>query len=159
MPKTGTERQQAWRDRRARRIAALEAGRARLRAELADARGQPADALAKRFQKRLAKINAVPWLLATGEDYRFLSTADQLNWSARLKYRYLDEVVQLSTESPAARLALLEVIHLLKPPTTLFRPGLCFSVLKRAFWPGAPSRSEAERMAGRQLEPGCSVSG
>ena len=37
MPKTGAERQQAWRDRRARLIAALEQENAQLRADLADA--------------------------------------------------------------------------------------------------------------------------
>ena len=37
MPKTGAERQQAWRDRRARLIAALEQENARLRDVLAEA--------------------------------------------------------------------------------------------------------------------------
>jgi hypothetical protein len=37
MPKTDAERQQAWRDRRARLIATLKQENARLRADLADA--------------------------------------------------------------------------------------------------------------------------
>jgi hypothetical protein len=47
MPKTSAERQRAWRDRRARLIATLQADHGRLRAELADVRGQLADALAE----------------------------------------------------------------------------------------------------------------
>jgi len=47
MPQTGAERQRAWRDRRARHITSLEADRTWLRAELADTRGQLADALAE----------------------------------------------------------------------------------------------------------------
>jgi hypothetical protein len=47
MPKTGAERQRAWRDRRARLIASLEAELAQMRAELADVRGQLAGAFAE----------------------------------------------------------------------------------------------------------------
>jgi len=47
MPKTGAERHRASRDRRARLIAGLETDSARPRAELANVRGQLADALAE----------------------------------------------------------------------------------------------------------------
>ena len=47
MPKTGAERQRAWRDRRTRLITDLEAEHAQIGAELADVRGQLADALAE----------------------------------------------------------------------------------------------------------------
>jgi len=48
MPKTGAERHRASRDRRARLIAGLETDSARPRAELANVRGQLADASPRR---------------------------------------------------------------------------------------------------------------
>ena len=52
MPKTAAERQRAWRERRARLIAALEAERAQLRAELGDVRGQLANAPRRHSRRR-----------------------------------------------------------------------------------------------------------
>ena len=90
--------------------------------------------LARRFQKKLAKINAVPWLLATSEDYRYQGTEGQPpSLLTRLMHRYMDEVVQLTTNNAEVRLALLEVMHMLKPPITLFQAKIVIQVLKRLF--------------------------
>lgn len=90
--------------------------------------------LARRFQKKLAKINAVPWLLATNEDYRYRGTEGQPpNLLTRFMHRYMDEVLQLTINKADVRLRLLEVIHMLKPPATLFQPTIAIQVLKQAF--------------------------
>ena len=34
--------------------------------------------LSRRFQKQLAKVNKAPWLMATGEDYRYPETGRRL---------------------------------------------------------------------------------
>ncbi|NEQ28146.1 MAG: 2-polyprenyl-6-methoxyphenol hydroxylase-like oxidoreductase [Microcoleus sp. SIO2G3] len=90
--------------------------------------------LARRFQKKLAKINAVPWLLATSEDYRYPGAEGQPpSLLTRVMHRYMDGVLQLTTNKADVRLALLEVIHMLKPPTTLFQPRILIQVLRGLF--------------------------
>lgn len=90
--------------------------------------------LAKRFQKKLAKINAIPWLLATSEDYRYRGTeGEPPSLLTQLMHRYMDRVVQLTTNHTDVRLALLEVMHMLKPPATLFQPRIVIPVLKQLF--------------------------
>ncbi|WP_242041395.1 hypothetical protein [Leptolyngbya sp. FACHB-261] len=85
------------------------------------------------FQKRLAKVNATPWLLATGEDLRWPTTeGDQLAMSHRLLQWYVDRVRLLSHQNPEALREFLEVLHMVKPPTTLFQPAFILSVLKQA---------------------------
>jgi 2-polyprenyl-6-methoxyphenol hydroxylase-like FAD-dependent oxidoreductase len=89
--------------------------------------------LAKRFQKELARVNRTPWLLATGEDYRYRETeGEPPGWSMRLMHRYIDEIVRLSTKSAGVRLRFLQVFHMLKSPPSLFRPGLLARVLGQA---------------------------
>lgn len=86
--------------------------------------------LAERFQKRLAKINHAPWMLATGEDYRYRSTeGGTAKVSDRLTHRYLDHVFQLATRSEAVRERFLQVQGMLKPPIALFHPAVALRVL------------------------------
>lgn len=89
--------------------------------------------LSRRFQKQLAKVNKAPWLLATGEDYRYRET-DGAGPTAvtRFMHRYMDHVIQLSTRSIAVRKTLLEAFNILVPPTVLFRPRILFRVLIEA---------------------------
>lgn len=89
----------------------------------------PLAGVARRFQQALAGVNATPWLLATSEDNRFTGNGARPTWSVRLKHRYMAEVVRLGTRLPEARLALLKVLHMLEPPSALFRPWLSLRVL------------------------------
>ena len=87
----------------------------------------------KRFQKRLAKINQVPWLIATGEDFRWSTTeGGQPNLITKLMHRYLDLVIQLSVESPQVYQVFLEVLHLVKSPNALFQPYILLRAIKQA---------------------------
>src|SRR5262249_14126971 len=89
--------------------------------------------LTSSFQKRLAGVNATPWLLATGEDCRYPSTTGgRPSWRMRVQHTYVDGVVRLSPERDDARLRLLKVLHMLEPPTSLFHPSLSLPVLGRA---------------------------
>ncbi len=88
--------------------------------------------LSKRFQKKLAKVNAAPWMLATGEDYRYRGTeGGTLDLMTRFMHRYMDRVMELSTGDAAVRLRLLKAFNLIEPPTTLFHPYLAAKVLRR----------------------------
>jgi 2-polyprenyl-6-methoxyphenol hydroxylase-like FAD-dependent oxidoreductase len=110
------------------------------------------DGLARRFQRELAKVNRAPWVLATGEDYRYRETVGGApGLGTRLTHRYLDHVVRLSTARADVRLALLETFSLLRPPASLFRPSVALRVLAAALAP-APRVREAESPA-RSLRP------
>ena len=96
--------------------------------------------LSRRFQKRLAKINTAPWLLAIGEDYRYRETVGgSPTVMTRFMHRYMDHVVQLATHSIPVRKVLLLAFNMLVPPTALFRPRVLFRVLLNILKP-APRR-------------------
>jgi 2-polyprenyl-6-methoxyphenol hydroxylase-like FAD-dependent oxidoreductase len=81
------------------------------------------------FQQQLAQRNTTAWQLATGEDCRYLSPADDsLNWQTQLMHRYVDQVVRLSVRSVRARQALLEVLNLVKSPNALFHPLILWQI-------------------------------
>jgi 2-polyprenyl-6-methoxyphenol hydroxylase-like FAD-dependent oxidoreductase len=83
------------------------------------------DGLAARFQKRLAKANSRAWLLATGEDYRYAEAeGPPPGRLTRLLHRYLDRVIALAKRVPSVRRRLMEVIHLVRAPGSLFAPGI-----------------------------------
>jgi 2-polyprenyl-6-methoxyphenol hydroxylase-like FAD-dependent oxidoreductase len=86
--------------------------------------------LAQRFQKQLAKVNTVPWLMATGDDFRWPTTeGGQPDSMTRLMHWYLDRVMLVASESAEVYKVLVEVLHLLKPPTALFQPGILAQVM------------------------------
>ena len=89
--------------------------------------------LARRFQHRLAATNRNPWLLATSEDFRWPTTeGGRPGWPTRLMHRYLDQVNALVGESAPVKRVFVEVLHLIAPPTALFRPAVLLPVLGRA---------------------------
>lgn len=88
---------------------------------------------AYRFQHQLAKVNATAWMMATSEDLRWATTkGGQPTTSQRLLHWYLDQVRRLTVEHPDALQAFMEVLHLIKPPATLFQPAILVPVLQRA---------------------------
>jgi hypothetical protein len=83
--------------------------------------GRPAPARA--FQRRLRRLVDTPWLLATGEDYRYPSTeGGRPSPLVRLLHRYVDRVMAVATVDELVDMAFIQVLHLLAPPTTLFAP-------------------------------------
>jgi 2-polyprenyl-6-methoxyphenol hydroxylase-like FAD-dependent oxidoreductase len=83
------------------------------------------------FQCRLARATAAAWQLSTGADYRFLTTQGPPQGRiARLSSYYLAGVLGAATRRPWVRRRLAEVLHLLRPPSALFSPG----VLARLAW-------------------------
>lgn len=102
--------------------------------------------LSRRFQKRLAKINEAPWLLATGEDYRYPETVGgSPSLMTRFMHRYMDHVVQLATNSVVVRKVLLQAFNMLIPPTALFQPRILFRVLVQVFKPAPRTQERPER--------------
>ena len=82
------------------------------------------------FQRRLAQATAVPWLMATSEDFRYPATrGDRPGLSSRFLHRYLDGVLRRADRSPVAFLRYLQAIHLTRSPAVLFEPRVSVPVL------------------------------
>lgn len=82
------------------------------------------------FQKKLAKVNKNAWLIATGDDFRWPTTeGGNPNFINRLMQRYLDRVILATRDNPQVYQALLEVLHLLKSPSSLFQAQILFQAL------------------------------
>jgi hypothetical protein len=87
--------------------------------------------MARGFQRRLAKINETPWLMATGEDFRWpVTEGSRPGLASQLMHRYMDQIILLAARKPEVQLLFLEVAHLLRPPAELFRPGVALQVLQ-----------------------------
>jgi 2-polyprenyl-6-methoxyphenol hydroxylase-like FAD-dependent oxidoreductase len=85
--------------------------------------GDHLDGLATRFQRRLARVNAAPWMLSTGEDLRFPTTTGMdVTAALRAQHRYLDHVGAASTHDPAVAEAYIRVLGMIAKPTVLFSP-------------------------------------
>ena len=99
--------------------------------------------LTRRFQQRLAKLNATPWMMATAEDFRWSTTVGgKPNRINQLMQRYIDTVQQLMLNHPSISRAFLEVAHMVKPPTVLFHP----SIIARVLWSSISKRSISSEM-------------
>ncbi len=87
----------------------------------------------KRFQKRLARANATPWLMATSEDARHATTTGgKPNRVTRMLQHYMDRVLELAAEHPPTYVAFMAVVHLVASPLSLFQPGIVCRVIGRA---------------------------
>lgn len=86
---------------------------------------------AHRFQKKVAKVVRVPWLLATGEDLRYPETEGHRPYGMRLLNWYAGRVHELAGSHPLTTLRFYEVLHMLKSPAALFEPRIMFAVLFR----------------------------
>ncbi|MBF2013918.1 MAG: FAD-dependent monooxygenase [Rivularia sp. T60_A2020_040] len=88
------------------------------------------------FQKQLAKVLKNPWLMATSDDFRWETTeGGKPDKVTRFMHKYMDEVILLSVHQPQVYKVFSEVIHMVKPPTALFAPGIIFGVLKQMIDP------------------------
>jgi 2-polyprenyl-6-methoxyphenol hydroxylase-like FAD-dependent oxidoreductase len=83
------------------------------------------------FQRCLARATATAWKHSAGADYGFRTTQGPTpSRFVRLTGGYLAEVMRAATRRPWVRRQLAEVLHLLRPPSVLFGPG----ILTRLAW-------------------------
>jgi hypothetical protein len=85
------------------------------------------------FQKSLAEVVRLPWLLATTEDSRVPGVEGNAppNRVNRLLQRYVDEVVWLTSNDAATFETYLRVSHLIAPPASLMGPHIALGVITR----------------------------
>ena len=92
--------------------------------------------LARQVQHKLAKVHGVAWMFATSQDYRYQGTeGGKPSFITQLMIQYMDQVLKLATEDAKICQAFLEVMHMVKPPITLFHPNIVVKVLKQVFKP------------------------
>jgi flavin-dependent dehydrogenase len=92
--------------------------------------------LSLEFQKELYKKNLYPWLLATGEDFRWPTTKGQRpNLFARLVQVYADDILYLSPHSKLAARSFQEMMQMVKSPLVLFHPKLIIELLMKKIKP------------------------
>ena len=107
------------------------------------------DGLSARFQKRLARVNKAPWMLATSEDLRFASTAGAIaSRSTQLIHHYIACVLRLATREPYVRKRFLEVQGMLRGPSAIFSPSIVLQVVRQML------SVSSERTAGSVLPSG-----
>ncbi len=79
----------------------------------------------QQFQQAIVKVVKVPWMLATGEDFRYPETEGKRPLGMNLL------VNELTGSNPMVAGLFYQVLHLLKPPTVLFSPRVVWAVLSK----------------------------
>lgn len=101
------------------------------------------DGFAARFQRRLAKLIAPAWMMATSEDARWPTTEGAPNDApTRFMHWYTDQVFGLVAKRADAYVAFLEVMHMLRPSTALFAPWLVAAVVRGLLAGERPAQAE-----------------
>ena len=84
-----------------------------------------------KFQREIAKLNSLPWLLGTSEDLLWSSTEanKKMNPFTKIIQRYSKHVILLTPNSRLATRSFLEMLNMVKSPAVLFHPLLIAQVL------------------------------
>lgn len=103
------------------------------------------------FHKRVSKIVDTPWLLATTEAFRYPQVEGKRPFGIKFNHWYTAQIFNLTATDPTVHSAFLQVLHLLKEPTTLFQPAVLWRVLRhqlrKSGLPGSRQPSAANRTA------------
>lgn len=84
------------------------------------------------FQKELVKVYEIPWMMATSEDFRWRTTeGGQPNMTIKIMHWYLDQIKLLTVNHPEIWKTFIEVLHMIKPPSALFKTSILLSVLSQ----------------------------
>jgi flavin-dependent dehydrogenase len=82
------------------------------------------------FQKKVSKINTLPWLLGISEDFRWPSTeGTKPDLATRFIQKYSHHVMLLTPKSKIATKSFFEVMNMMKSPLILFHPLISIHVL------------------------------
>ncbi|WP_327356892.1 NAD(P)/FAD-dependent oxidoreductase [Streptomyces sp. NBC_01304] len=87
--------------------------------------------LARRVQREVATPTDMAWQMATGQDILYPgATGTQPKALDRVAQKYIDRLTLTATARPYATRALLDVMTLSAPATTLFRPTVVLTALR-----------------------------
>jgi 2-polyprenyl-6-methoxyphenol hydroxylase-like FAD-dependent oxidoreductase len=110
-------------------------------------RERPGAGMAHEFQRKLAQVVSIPWLMATGVDYQYPGVAGAKRGLAmRFQHAYMNHVLELMVASPLIYRAFIQVMHMVATPTLLFQPVIALAVagraLTEAFQRNPPTRTQ-----------------
>ena len=88
------------------------------------------DTLALTFFKKAAKVIDTPWSLAVGEDFRYAETEGPKPPAINFINKYISRVHRATLKDKVVCEAFLNVMSLLKPPTSLFHPKIVWRVMR-----------------------------
>lgn len=108
--------------------------------------------LARRFQRRLARRNADPWLVSAGADLRYPTTTGvRVTAATRLQHRYLDRVQAAAIQDLAAADSFGQVVLMLARPASLFAPRILVAAARAR--PSGDSALSNPALPARPLVP------
>jgi len=90
------------------------------------------------LMRAVAGATKVPWLMSMSEAFRWPATQGSSPLGGRLLRGYMARVYRACELEASVHAALSRTLHLVDPPTSLFRPKTIFRVL----WPRKPAESE-----------------
>lgn len=103
--------------------------------------------LATRFRKAVPQVIATPWMMATGEDFRFPQTTGRRPFGIKLMHWYNTQLQLLTNHDPVVFQTFLRAMNMIDPPAVMFAPRIVGRVLRAQF---RPARTPA---AGRAANP------
>ena len=101
-------------------------------ARVLDGHGRATAGMVRDFYRTAAEIISIPWQAAIGGDFDYPETLGEKPPAAELFGRYSMEVQRAAQVSGEVRKLLLEIQHLLTPPTALWRPSVVAEVARAA---------------------------
>ena len=100
----------------------------------------------RQLQKHLAKAHREAWALSIYQDYRYRSIqARQINAVTQFMTWYSDQVQKLMVEQAAVRIAIMEIMHLLKPSSVMFQPFILSRIIQHllpSLWQSQPTQKQ-----------------
>jgi 2-polyprenyl-6-methoxyphenol hydroxylase-like FAD-dependent oxidoreductase len=102
----------------------------------------PTANLTRRLQAQIVQASADSWLVASGEDLRYLAhhTGKRPPLRNRIMRPYLDRVLRVGTHDRLVNQALLGVVNLERPPYSLLKPRVLLHALANKAAPTADSK-------------------
>ncbi|MEV4758600.1 hypothetical protein AB0J86_26335 [Micromonospora sp. NPDC049559] len=88
--------------------------------------------LAREYYRATGRVIDTPWTMATGGDFAYPETTGRKPFGIDLLNGYMGKAILAAHVSPAVHRVLIEVQHLLKPPSALLRPGTVVRALRGA---------------------------
>lgn len=110
--------------------------------------------LARRIRERVAATIAGPWMMATTEDFRYAEAEGKRPLGYGLISWYSKNVAELSASDPAVFRAFSNAMHMTKPSTALFAPGMVARVLRHAVMGGGRAPAPAAATSGQREASG-----
>ena len=91
--------------------------------------------ITRKFQKRLANVVSLPWILGTSEDLRWSTTVGKRpDAITRMVQSYAQKVLLLSPKSTLAAKSFQQMMHMIRSPTVIFHPVILLQLIVNFVW-------------------------